>query len=169
MNRLIIGFATAAITAAAVAAVAYEKIKQDKEKDENEDDDEIHFVKITDDDEEEVKEEDSAVKEVLAIYPYLDAEFVSGVLAKDAEFNEKYPEDTLVNVIHKVTFADVEKAASFTDIMEPAGYKVEAKGQEIEASRRFFTEPGAIISDVLNVANQTKALEGTYTDYTVSE
>ncbi|MBR2812928.1 MAG: hypothetical protein IKD69_16255 [Solobacterium sp.] len=168
MNRLIIGFATAAITAAAVAAVAYEKIKQDKEKDENEDDDEIHFVKITDD-EEEVKEEDSAVKEVLAIYPYLDAEFVSGVLAKDAEFNEKYPEDTLVNVIHKVTFADVEKAASFTDIMEPAGYKVEANGQEIEASRRFFTEPGAIISDVLNVANQTKALEGTYTDYTVSE
>ena len=39
----------------------------------------------------------------------------------------------------------------------------------IKAYRKFFTVEGAVISDVLNVANQTNALKGEYKDYQIEE
>ena len=152
--------AVAAGTAAALLIVS----KKDKDEPENEEaDDEIRFVSIKDDDTPE------AVQEVCAVYPYLETEFVAGLLARSSELNKKYPEDTLIMVTHEVAFPSKELAAVFTDIMEPAGYACSGTENTVKASRKFFTVEGAILSDVLNVANQTAALKGQYTDYQIEE
>ena len=168
-KRLIFG--TVATAAISVAAVAYTVVKnrRNSKKDNAEVDDEIHFVEISDETEKVQEPEYSdEAKEVASVYPYLDLAFIASLLAKDDEFNKEYPEDTLVNVAHKASFKDADGAKSFVDIMDPAGYECAVSENEVVAKRQFFTEPGAIISDVLNVANQAKALEGSYIDYTIN-
>lgn len=111
----------------------------------------------------EVRED---VKEVLELYPFLSAEFVEDVLEKNEKLMKEYPEDTLVCVIHKMTFADLRTLLEFEMIMTDAGYICTQIDKEaLEVSRRFFSEDGAVISDILNVANQVNALHGTYEGY----
>ena len=111
----------------------------------------------------EVRED---VKEVLELYPFLSAEFVEEVLEKNEELMKEYPEDTLVCVMHKMTFTDLRTLLEFEMIMTDAGYICTQIDKEaLEVSRRFFSEDGAVISDILNVANQVNALHGTYEGY----
>lgn len=111
----------------------------------------------------EVRED---VKEVQELYPFLSAEFVEDVLEKNEELMKEYPEDTLVCVMHKMTFADLRTLLEFEMIMTDAGYICTQIDKEaLEVSRRFFSEDGAVISDILNVANQVNALHGTYEGY----
>ena len=111
----------------------------------------------------EVRED---VKEVLELYPFLSAEFVEDVLEKNEELMKEYPEDTLVCVMHKMTFTDLRTLLEFEMIMTDAGYICTQIDKEaLEVSRRFFSEDGAVISDILNVANQVNALHGTYEGY----
>ena len=158
--------------AAGVAAGLLVKVLTDKnnKKDDETDDEEVHFIRIEDGEEKrsELSERSVEVQEVCGVYPYLDADFVEGLLAKNSEFNEQYPEETLITVSHKVKFADPENRRTYMEIMLAAGYACDDEGEELTASKTFFTEEGAIISDILNVANQTLALKGEYLEYVIS-
>ena len=84
-------------------------------------------------------------------------------------FNEQYEEDTLLTVSHKAGFPSEELKNQFMDIMDTHGYTCTCDGEgTVTASRKFFMENGAVVSDILNVANQTCALKGTYQDYEVN-
>ncbi|MBR3364444.1 MAG: hypothetical protein IKG53_06180 [Solobacterium sp.] len=165
--------------AAGVGAGILLKVLRDRqnetEDEEYDDDEEIHFIRINDDDDEteepaaeEQPEISPEVKEICGLYPYLKPEFISHLLDKNDELNKAYPEDTLVTLVHNAEFAEKSEAEGFVEIMEPAGYQcaVEENGA-VTAAKKLFTEEGAIISDILNVANQTAALKGTYKDYQV--
>ena len=165
--------------AAGVGAGLLLKVLQDKKnetaEDEYDDDEEIHFIRINDDDDEaeepaaaEQTEISPEVREISGLYPYLKPEFIGSLLDKNDELNKAYPEDTLITLVHNAAFADKSEAEGFVEIMEPAGYQcaVQEDGT-VSASKKLFTEEGAIISDILNVANQTAALKGTYKDYQV--
>ena len=137
-------------------------IEGDDEEDEEDEEDGIQIQSFPKDPA-EVRED---VKEVLELYPFLSAEFVEEVLEKNEKLMKEYPEDTLVCVIHKMTFADLRTLLEFEMIMTDAGYICTQIDKEaLEVSRRFFSEDGAVISDILNVANQVNALHGTYEGY----
>ena len=51
--------------------------------------------------------------------------------------------------------------------MDEAGYTIEVETMDAKVSRKFFAKTGAITSDILNVANQTVALAGTYNSFEV--
>ena len=166
----------AAVTAAVVGGVLLVKaLKKEPAEDTEEEDDEIHFITI--EDPEETKEEpvgydasgkSEAVQEICAVYPYLNPDFVEGILGANNGFVEEFEDDTLVTVIHESSFKSAEAAAQFVEIMDTAGYTCTEKGNHvIGACKKLFTQDGAIVSDILNVANQTCALKGTYTDYDV--
>jgi hypothetical protein len=112
--------------------------------------------------EEKDEEVPAEVKEIASLYPYLDTAFIQEVLAKDPEYKEKYPEDTLITIVHSASFENHENAMKFASVMEDAGYHCEGDDQKVTAEVRMFCEDGSIISDILNVANQVRALEGTY-------
>ena len=159
-----------ALATVGTAAALYLLKKKDEDKEE-----EIHFIKI--DDGEESKEESvktysaeeksEDVQEIAAVYPYLDPEFIEKILNKNDEFNTSYEEDVLVTIQHRVKFDQEEERKAFVEIMELSGYETAVKGDMVLASRKFFTQSGAIISDILNVANQTLALQGVYEDYDI--
>lgn len=165
--------AFSAIALAAASALAAYTLKKSKKTQENEDDDEIHFIKIEDGDVEEKKvdpsfdEKSDEVKEVASVYPYLDLDFIEKILNKNDEFNSSYEEDSLVTVMHHVRFTIAEERKAFEEIMGLSGYETTTQDDKVVATRKFFTQPGAIISDILNVANQTNALQGVYEKYDI--
>ncbi len=178
MGAFAVAAGVAAGVAAAVAVKAYKDIKKNKTEETEKGEDEVHFIKIDSDVEPETKVEENLphfdlegkpeeVKEICGVYPYLDPDFVEQILARDEDFNHAYEEDTLVSMKHKVSFESDEDLASYADIMEDAGYDVEIQDHRAEASRKFFIQQGAIISDILNVANQTVASGGVYEGYEV--
>lgn len=164
--------AFSAIALAAASALAAYTLKKSKKTQENEDD-EIHFIKIEDGNVEEKKvdpsfeEKSDEVKEVASVYPYLDLDFIEKILNKNDEFNSSYEEDSLVTVMHHVRFAIAEERKAFEEIMGLSGYETTTQDDKVVATRKFFTQPGAIISDILNVANQTNALQGVYEKYDI--
>ena len=165
--------------AAGIALNAISKRNKEQEEDYEDDDDEIHFIRISDDDEDEEPEEPEEpakpvqaagpeVEEVCGLYPYLTHDFVAETLAKNGELNAAYPEDTLITLNHRIGFENTEEADKFAEIMETANYEIKkGKNNSVTASKKLFTEEGAIISDILNVANQASALNGTYKKYTI--
>ena len=141
-------------------------------KEENaEEDEEVRFITIKDDDEEpqmfDASGRSEEVRKVCAVYPYLDPDFVETVLGKNEDLNALYEEDTLVSLEHTVSFKDTEGKEKFTDILESSGYSCSEKNGTVTAKKKLFTEDGAIVSDILNVANQAAVLSGTYKDYDV--
>lgn len=169
-------FASLLAAAAAGALVAVKVLKdqekkKDEEPDEDEDDEEVHFIRIEDGDapEEKKPELSPEVQEVAAVYPYLDSAFIEKTLAKNDELNQAYADDTLVTVKHHAEFEDEEEEKAFEEILTNGGYEVKTDGKEADASRKFYTQAGAIISDILNVANQTAALKGVYEGYDITK
>ena len=167
-------FGALAVAAGVAAALAVKLYKDAGKKTEKDEDDDVHFITI--ESEEDQKKETSCadmegrsdeVREVCAVFPYLKPEFVEEILIKDGEFRTLKAEDELVNVVHKVSFGESAELEQFISIMDEAGYTIETDGNDAKVSRRFFAKTGAITSDVLNVANQTKALNGTYHSFEV--
>ncbi|WP_102343649.1 hypothetical protein [Galactobacillus timonensis] len=100
---------------------------------------------------------------IAQLYPYLSKEFIAQQFAKNADYNREYPADTLVRLIHTVQFDDPAALTSFEEIARRRGYEIEPSGDhEVKISRRLFTENGAILSDIYNVANQTACLNGSW-------
>ena len=167
MLRKILGAAVAATAVtAAVATVVMKKNKKETE----EYDEPIHFINIDDDEGEEkvVEEISEEVKEIATIYPYLSTEFIAEQFARNAAFNEQYPEDTLVIMSHKARFSHEEEKLQFVDIASQNGYEVkEVNSKEIIATKKLYTTDGAILSDIYNVANQVNYLNGTYEGYNI--
>lgn len=171
-HKTIFGALIAAAAAGALVAVKVLKDQnKEEEKPEDQDDDEVHFIRIEDGDapQEEKKELSPEVQEVAAVYPYLDSDFVEKTLGENDQLNQEYEDDTLVTVCHHVKFNDEEELKAFEEILGNGGYEVKENGSGADASRKFYTQPGAIISDILNVANQTAALKGAYEGYDITK
>ena len=166
------------VTAGAVAtAIVVRSLLNDTLKQAEEEDEEINFISISEEtpddseDEEELpKAEEVApeIKEIAALYPYLKPEFISEQFGRNDVFNREYPEDTLITISHKAKFDDTQTMNSFVKIGEDNGYGSEILNEtEVKISRKMFTEDGAILSDIFNVANQVSCLKGVYEGYNI--
>lgn len=166
-------FGALAVAAGVSAAIAVRLYKDTRRKHEDKDE-EVHFITIDSDDDEkketdadDVKGKPEEVKEVCSVFPYLKPEFVEEILAKEGEFSELNDDDSLVSLTHTVTLEDYGSMEQFVSIMDGAGYGIEVEGNTAKVTRRFFARQGAIASDILNVANQTVALGGSYDHYEI--
>lgn len=167
-------FAVAFATGAAVAAAVVYKVVTDKAARDNEPeekDDQVHFISIDDEEEEEstaVSENLDQIMEIAALYPNLDMKFVAEQFARNEAFNTQYPTDTLIEITHKAKFDDPKTLEGFAKICADNGYTFEKLSDtEGTVTHSFFTEDGAILSDIYNIANQTNYLKGIYEGYNI--
>lgn len=161
-----------AVAAGALAAAALKTILEHKDDKKYDDDEEVRFIRISDDEEETAGYDASArseqVQQICAVYPYLHPDFVEAKLAENEKLLEEYPPETMVALTHSVHFSDSNAAEEFSSIMEEAGYIcVDRSDYAVAVTRKLFSEDNAIVSDILNVANQTAALNGTYENYEI--
>lgn len=185
MLRRIIGAAVASAAAIGIAAVVKLMLDEENKEAENEEEEnEVRFISI-DDKEAEGSEPEAApepapeapaeetqypneVNEIAALYPYLDKAFIAEQFGRNAVFNEQYPEDSLITITHKAGFGSADALNDFIKIGEDNGYTAEVLGDtSATISRKIFTEDGAILSDIYNVANQVGCLKGEYLGYNI--
>ena len=160
------------VAAGALAAALVKTVLDKRDEKQYGDDDEIRFIRISDDEEEQTVYDASSkseeVQKVCAVYPYLNPDFVEAKLAENEKLLEEYPPETMVALTHSVHFSDSNAAEEFSSIMEEAGYIcVDRSDYAVAVTRKLFSEDNAIVSDILNVANQTAALNGTYENYEI--
>lgn len=168
-------FGALAVAAGVTAAVAVKLYNDAKHKTkEEEEDEEVHFIEIDSDDKEQETNESALegksdeVREICTVYPYLTPDFVEEIISvKEQEFRTMKTEEDLVSVVHSVSFETDSELEQFIAIMDEAGFTVETEEHDVKVSRKFFAKQGAIASDILNVANQTAALNGTYSGFEV--
>lgn len=170
LQRTILGaLATAAVVGGVLIVKALKKTDDKPEETEEG----IHFMSIDEvaGEPEETKASPGmleAVAEICGVYPYLTPDFVEGILDAGEALNKQFEEDVLVAVVHSAVFPNEELKKSFLEIMDANGYDCEYEsGSEVKVSKKLFTENDAIISDILNTANQVYALKGVYGDYEV--
>ena len=161
------------IALGALAAAVVKTVLENKDEGKYDDDDEIRFIRISDDEEEQnvydASTRSEEVQKVCAVYPYLNPDFVEARLNENEALNEKYPPETLLSITHSVHFSNSNAAEQFSSIMDEAGYVcVDRSEYAVAATRNLFSEDGAITSDILNVANQTAALKGTYESFEIN-
>ena len=157
--------ALAAATGAAIAVTAAVKtVTKKKEPEQKEDDDDsVNFIEIDSDD-----EDSPEVKEISELYPYLSLDYIEEQLKRNDAFNTEYPEDTLVTISHKALFDSEDLKGQFRTIAEQNGYEAKDLGEkECLAVHKMFTQNGAILSDIFNVANQVGCLKGSYEGYNI--
>ena len=170
LNRL---FGALAVAVGVGAVVAVKLLKDQKETENNEvedDDNEVHFITLADGDgvaqpTYDASDRSLEVQEVCGVYPYLNPDFVEELLAEASSLNGMFEQDTLVTIHHYVSFDSEKNREAFADIMTAAGYECAEEG----ITKKLFVEDGAIISDILNVANQASVLNGNYQNYSIQK
>ena len=114
------------VAAGALAAALVKTVLDKRDEKQYGDDDEIRFIRISDDEEEQTVYDASSkseeVQKVCAVYPYLNPDFVEAKLGENAALNEKYPPETLLSITHTAHFSNSNAAEEFSRIMDEAGY-----------------------------------------------
>lgn len=169
LNRLF-GALAVAVGVGAVVAVKLLKDQKETENKEENDDNEVRFITLSDGDgvaqpTYDASDRSAEVQEVCGVYPYLNPDFVEELLAEAASLNGMFEQDTLVTIHHYVSFDSEKNFEAFADIMTAAGYECSQEG----TTKKLFVEDGAIISDILNVANQAAVLNGSYQNYSIQK
>ena len=107
------------------------------------------------------------VQEINLMYPYLKPAFISACLKEQLDFDQNYPEGSLITIYHDISFPAVEDLITFVRIIKEHDYQInEADGdQSLTISKDLIVEKGKILSDILNVSNQVCCLNGQYHAY----
>ncbi len=167
------------VAAGVGAGLAVKLLKDQKEDNEpfedEDDDDEIHFIKIDDGEDEDdgldlpafdASMKSEPVQELSAVYPYLDPDFIEQELDCNTVYNGQFEEDALVTIQHRVVVSEDKKQA-YVNLLLDAGYECVEEDDKLLVQRKFFYQDGAIVSDVLNIANLTSAAGAEYQGYEV--
>lgn len=171
-KSVVAAFAAAAAAGAVLLVKSLKDEKDEKpEEEKSGEDNDVHFIKIDEEPDKpafDLEGKSDEVKEIAGVYPYLNPDFIEEMLGKNDELNGQYEAESLVNISHYLDFPDAETMEKAMDILDESGYICTQLGEtNFSASKRLYQENSALVSDVLNVANQTAALNGTYQKYDV--
>lgn len=119
----------------------------------------------------EVKEE--PVKDVYGqineLYPYLSRNFVRAVYDLKEAIAAEYPLDANVLILHRLSFEDLDDLRQFTEIVLHHDYRVnvDEKQMIVDIFKECKNTDGKILTNIFEIANQAKLLNGGYEGYRV--
>ncbi|MCI5774626.1 MAG: hypothetical protein MR210_08700 [Erysipelotrichaceae bacterium] len=143
-------------------AVAYMLVKNKQKQNEYE---EVTYVSIQDDEDDEEEIFDQKIEELHEIYPYLSKKFINGIYKEQENFNQKYQGN--IKLEHIIVFDSENDANIFLDVCGDNAYEVEKDGLKVQVNSYFENTNGRIMSDILSIANQANSLTGSYLGYRI--
>lgn len=120
----------------------------------------------------EIKEEET-VKDVYAqindLYPYLSRNFVRAVYDLKEPIATEYPLDANILILHRLSFDDLDDLRQFTEIVLHHDYRVnvDEKQMIVDIFKECKNTDGKILTNIFEIANQAKLLNGNYEGYRV--
>ena len=117
----------------------------------------------------EVNERMSIYKKINEIYPYLSAGFVRAVYDMKNSIAIEYPLHENVIILHRLVFHDLEELRQFVEIVLGHDYNVNVDEEKmiVDVFKEHYNTDGKIITNIFEIANQAKLLNGEYDGYRV--
>ena len=117
----------------------------------------------------EVNERMSIYKKINEIYPYLSAGFVRAVYDMKNSIAIEYPLHENVIILHRQVFHDLEELRQFVEIVLGHDYNVNVDEEKmiVDVFKEHYNTDGKIITNIFEIANQAKLLNGEYDGYRV--
>ena len=117
---------------------------------------------------EEAKELD-IYAQINELYPYLSRGFVRAVYDLKEIIANEYPVDHNVIILHRLVFTDLEDLRQFAEIVLNHDYRVNVDETKmiVDIFKEFRNTDGKILTNIFEIANQAKLLNGEYDGYRV--
>ena len=111
-------------------------------------------------------EEDIYTK-IHELYPCLNPNFIRSVYSLKESIAEEYPLNHRIIILHRLSFKDVASLQTFTDIILKHDYRVNVDENKliVDILKEFNNTDGKILTNIFEVANQAKVLNGEYEGY----
>lgn len=103
------------------------------------------------------------------LYPYLSRGFVRAVYdLKEAIANE-YPINHRIIILHRLSFNNLEDLRQFAEIVLNHDYRVNVDENKmiVDIFKEVINTDGKILTNIFEIANQAKLLEGNYEGYRI--
>ncbi len=120
--------------------------------------------------EDEVQDEKKDVYAMInELYPYLSLNFVRAVYDLKEEIAFEYPLDEKLVLLHRISFENIEDLRQFTEIVLDHDYRVNVDENKmiVDVFKWFKNEDGKILTNIFEIANQARLLNGSYEGYHV--
>ena len=110
---------------------------------------------------------DDVYARIQELYPGLNAGFIRSVYNLKETIAEEYPLDKMVIILHRLSFKDLGNLQLFTDIVINHDYRVNVDENKmiVDILKEFRNTDGKILTNIFEVANQAKVLDGEYEGY----
>lgn len=110
---------------------------------------------------------DDVYARIQELYPGLNASFIRSVYNLKETIAEEYPLDKMVIILHRLSFKDLSNLQLFTDIVINHDYRVNVDENKmiVDILKEFRNTDGKILTNIFEVANQAKVLDGEYEGY----
>lgn len=117
---------------------------------------------------EEVEELD-IYAQINELYPYLSRGFVRSVYDLKELIAQEYPVDHNVIILHRLVFTNLEELRQFAEIVLNHDYRVNVDETKmiVDIFKEFRNTDGKILTNIFEIANQAKLLNGEYEGYRV--
>ena len=108
---------------------------------------------------------------IISLYPYLSDGFIKGVYELKTSFTNDYKEGEKIVILHRLIFKEIDKLRKFVDIMINHNYlvNVDEKQMIVDTFKEHINSDGKILTDIFEIANQAKLLDGEYDGYRIIE
>lgn len=103
------------------------------------------------------------------LYPYLSRGFVRAVYDLKESIANEYPLDQRIVILHRLSFKDINHLRQFSDIVLNHDYRVNVDENKmiVDIFKDMINTDGKILTNIFEIANQARVLDGNYEGYRV--
>jgi len=120
---------------------------------------------------ERIKNKISIFEKISRQYPYLSGGFIRAVFSLKETIANDNPYNEDIILLHRVYFRELDSLRHFVEIACNHNYTVNVDEDKmlVDVFKEFVNADGRIITNIFEIANQVKALDGEYDGYRVIE
>ena len=117
----------------------------------------------------QIEKHNTVYDQISKMYPYLSHAFIRSVYDMKDDIAIAYPLRENVIILHRITFKDLEELRQFTEIVLGHDYNVNVDENRkfVDVFKQHYNTDGKIITNIFEIANQAKLLNGDYEGYRV--
>ncbi len=111
----------------------------------------------------------SVFEKISNLYPYLSGGFIRAVYGMKDGIARENPVGSRIILLHRIYFADVEGLRQFVEIVSNHDYTVNVDEDKllVDVFREHINSDGKILTNIFEIANQAKVLDGEYEGYRI--
>ena len=127
------------------------------------------LIKEEEEKQKQIDKHNSVYEQINKMYPYLSQAFIRSVYDMKENIAIEYPLRENIVILHRIQFEDIEELRQFVEIVLGHDYNVNVDEDRkfVDVFKQHYNTDGKIITNIYEIANQARLLNGEYEGYRV--